>query len=64
MKLFSEGPVDITREIDNYRSTMVFAAMREAKGNKSEAARLLCLDNYQTVSNWLAKYKMEDIEWK
>jgi hypothetical protein len=63
MKLFKDGPVDINREIDDYRATMLFAAMREAKGSKTEAARLLCLDNYQTVSNWLAKYKMEGLEW-
>jgi DNA-binding NtrC family response regulator len=31
-------------------------ALVEAQGNKSEAARLLGLSSYQTLSNWLEKY--------
>lgn len=31
-------------------------AMAQAHGNKSEAARLLGLGSYQTLSNWLQKY--------
>ena len=33
-------------------------AMAETHGNKSEAARLLGLGSYQTLSNWLQKYGM------
>lgn len=33
--------------------------MAEAHGNKSEAARLLGLGSYQTLSNWLQRYRIE-----
>jgi DNA-binding NtrC family response regulator len=31
-------------------------AMAQTRGNKSEAARLLGIGSYQTLSNWLQKY--------
>jgi transcriptional regulator with PAS, ATPase and Fis domain len=31
-------------------------ALSETQGNKTEAAKLLGLSNYQTLSNWLTKY--------
>ncbi len=34
-------------------------AMAHAHGNKTEAARLLGLGSYQTLSNWLQKYRIE-----
>lgn len=34
-------------------------AMTEAGGNKSKAAKLLGLPNYQTLTNWLVKYGLE-----
>lgn len=34
-------------------------AMVQAHGNKSEAARLLGLGSYQTLSNWLQKYGLD-----
>lgn len=34
-------------------------AMAQAHGNKSEAARLLGLGSYQTLSNWLQKYEVD-----
>ncbi|MBK6587992.1 MAG: sigma-54-dependent Fis family transcriptional regulator [Acidobacteria bacterium] len=34
-------------------------AMKEANDNKSEAARLLGLSSYQTLTNWLLKYNVE-----
>lgn len=34
-------------------------AMAEAHGNKTEAARLLGLGSYQTLSNWLQKHPIE-----
>lgn len=33
--------------------------MEESGGNKSKAAKMLGLPNYQTLSNWLAKYGLE-----
>jgi DNA-binding protein Fis len=34
-------------------------AMREADGNLTKAASLVGLANYQTLKNWLEKYKVE-----
>ena len=34
-------------------------ALREASGNKSRAARLLGLANYQTFDNWMKKYGLD-----
>jgi transcriptional regulator with PAS, ATPase and Fis domain len=31
-------------------------ALGEAHGNKTEAARLLGLSSYQTLTNWMEKY--------
>src|ERR1019366_2495934 len=36
-------------------------ALTLAHGNKSEPARLLGLGSYQTLSNWLQKYGVEDL---
>jgi DNA-binding NtrC family response regulator len=36
-------------------------AMELTHGNKSEAARLLGIGSYQTLSNWLQKYGVEDL---
>jgi DNA-binding protein Fis len=36
-------------------------AMDLTHGNKSEAARLLGLGSYQTLSNWLQKYGVGDL---
>jgi DNA-binding NtrC family response regulator len=33
-------------------------AVEEAQGNKTEAAKLVGLPSYQTLSNWLARYKV------
>jgi transcriptional regulator with GAF, ATPase, and Fis domain len=34
-------------------------AIAESRGNKSEAAKLLGLPSYQTLTNWLTKYKID-----
>jgi DNA-binding NtrC family response regulator len=34
-------------------------AMHECRGNKSKAAKMLGLPNYQTLTNWLKKYGLE-----
>ncbi|MDP2974799.1 MAG: sigma 54-interacting transcriptional regulator [Anaerolineales bacterium] len=36
-------------------------ALGEAHGNKTEAARLLGLSSYQTLSNWMEKYGVDDV---
>lgn len=33
--------------------------MKQAGGNKTKAAKLLGLSNYQTLDNWLKKYEVE-----
>jgi DNA-binding NtrC family response regulator len=35
-------------------------AMDEARGNKTKAAELVGLPSYQTLSNWLARYEVND----
>jgi transcriptional regulator with PAS, ATPase and Fis domain len=35
-------------------------AVAESKGNKTKIASLVGLSNYQTVSNWLKKYGIEE----
>lgn len=35
-------------------------ALAESHGNRSEAARLVGLPSYQTFTNWLKKYRIED----
>jgi DNA-binding NtrC family response regulator len=34
-------------------------AMKETAGNKSKATKLLGLNNYQTMDNWLRKYGVD-----
>jgi DNA-binding protein Fis len=33
--------------------------MTEAQGNKTKAADLLGLKNYQTLNNWIEKYSVQ-----
>jgi DNA-binding protein Fis len=33
-------------------------ALDEANGNKTKAARMVGLPNYQTFTNWMQKYKL------
>lgn len=35
-------------------------AMNEAKNNKTKAAELLGLPSYQTLTNWIKKYGIEE----
>ena len=63
MSLFPDGPVDVNRAVNNYKAAMAFAAMKETRGNKAQAAALLCLENYQALDYWLAKYGLKDMEW-
>jgi transcriptional regulator with PAS, ATPase and Fis domain len=34
-------------------------ALSETNGNKTKAAEILGLSNYQTLSNWMKKYGLE-----
>lgn len=45
--------------LNNLLQHYLARAMAEANGNKSRAAKLLGLPNYQTLSNWLNKYQVQ-----
>lgn len=48
--------ISLPEIIGNVARHYLERAMAQAHGNKSEAARLLGLGSYQTLSNWLQKY--------
>lgn len=49
------------QEIQDFiTSTYIHRALREAGGNKSKAAKLLGLANYQTLTNWMTKLGIEN----
>lgn len=45
---------------DFLTSHYIRRALKEAGGNKTKAASLLGLANYQTLSNWMSKYGIEE----
>jgi len=50
---------DIRELLADVASAYLSRAMRQAGNNKSQAARLVGLPSYQTLSNWLQKYGVE-----
>lgn len=50
---------DIKEYINEITKSYVVAALDKCHGNKSQAAALLGLKHYQTLSNWLAKYNIK-----
>ena len=50
--------VDIQSLIGTVAEHYLRRAMAAAHGNKTKAAKLLGLANYQTLSNWLEKYEI------
>jgi transcriptional regulator with PAS, ATPase and Fis domain len=53
-----EQGVDIQSIIGNVAEHYLRRAMDAAHGNKTKAAKLLGLANYQTLSNWLERYRI------
>lgn len=51
--------IDIQEILDDIRRKYVSHALKQAAGNKKKAAELLNLPNYQTLSNWMEKLKIE-----
>jgi transcriptional regulator with PAS, ATPase and Fis domain len=51
-----EQNIDIQGLIGGVAEHYLRRAMAAADGNKTKAAKLLGLANYQTLSNWLEKY--------
>lgn len=54
-KSLGEG-FDLRKVLDEVEVHYLKRAMSEAQGNRTKAARLLGLRNYQTLSNWLARH--------
>lgn len=48
-------PSIVTQVVRHY----LIKALKESKGNKTEAAKLVGLSSYQTFTNWMEKYKVK-----
>ena len=48
--------IDLPEIMANIAREYLSRALKESGGNKTKAARLLGLPNYQTLSNWITKY--------
>lgn len=53
-----EQGVDITAIVDSVYRDYITRALEISEGSKTKAAELLGLANYQTLSNWMKKYKI------
>ena len=51
----SQG-IDITQLLSDVSTHYIERALTESGGNKSRAAGMLGLKNYQTLNNWMKKY--------
>ena len=51
--------VNLTELMGKLAQHYLKRALDEANGNKTKAARLVGLPNYQTLTNWLKKYGLE-----
>lgn len=54
----AEG-IDLPKLIEQIKRRYLEEALREAGGNKSKAARLVGLPNYQTLTNWMKQCGIE-----
>ncbi|MBL0710515.1 MAG: sigma-54-dependent Fis family transcriptional regulator [Colwellia sp.] len=50
--------IDIEQHIDNIRKSYLQAALDKCAGSKSKTAKLLKINNHQTISNWIKKYAL------
>jgi transcriptional regulator with PAS, ATPase and Fis domain len=53
----SQG-IDINEIIRDVSVHYIERALTESSGRKTKAAELLSLKNYQTLNNWMEKYKV------
>lgn len=51
--------IDIHGVVSEVCAHYIGRALQQSSGNKSEAAEMLGLKNYQTLSNWMEKYGVE-----
>ena len=54
-----DGIYDLPHEISKLISRRIIHAMETCRGNKKDAAKMLGLSNYQTLTNWINKYGVE-----
>ena len=54
------GPFDLPALLAEVAGHYLRRAMAESHGNKTKAAELVGLSSYQTLTNWLKKYGVED----
>ena len=52
----SDG-IDLQSIIGEVSKHYIYMAISKSNGNKAEAAKLVGLSNYQTLSNWIKKYE-------
>lgn len=55
-----ESGFSLSETLGEVASHYLERALKQTGGNKSAAARLLGMANYQTLKNWLAKYGLSD----
>lgn len=55
--------IDLQSTISDVATHYLRRAMQAAHGNKSKAAELVGLPSYQTLTNWLRKYDVEQ-DWQ
>jgi len=55
-----EEGVDLNGVLGQISASYIRKALEATRGNKTEAASLLGLKNYQTLTNWMKKYGIED----
>ena len=44
---------DLPQHIDSIKRNYIEAALKSCLDSKTKAAKMLCLNNHQTLSNWL-----------
>ena len=61
---FDSSVIDksIKEEIAELARMRITQALKKSGGNKSKAAKLLGLPNYQTLTNWMIKYNVKESE--
>ena len=50
----------IKEEIADLARVRIAQALKKSGGNKSKAAKILGLPNYQTLTNWMIKYNVKE----
>ncbi|SDH93408.1 regulatory protein, Fis family [Vibrio xiamenensis] len=53
-------PGDLQQYIDSIKKDAVIEALESCSGNKSKAAKMLGLNNHQTLNNWMKNLGLED----